>query len=134
MRFFFATLSIGYVWAILLLADSPVVYTLSSYNPYSLLHVPLYAILTILLALSVFPSKGWSFSSIWSLGFIDTGSINVRNRLLICTLIAAAVAVADEIHQAFIANRSASITDVFLDLLGIILVLFVVNIKVSKLN
>jgi VanZ family protein len=61
------------------------------------------------------------------LGFIDTGSINVRNRLFICTLIAAAVAVADEIHQAFIPNREGSITDVLLDLLGIILVLFVVK-------
>lgn len=127
MRIFFLTLSIVYVWAIFFLADSPVVHTLSSYNPYSLLHIPLYAVLTILLVLSGFPSKVWSFSSIWSLGFIDTGSMNVRNRLFICTLIAAAVAVADEIHQAFIPNRDGSITDVLLDLLGIILVLFVVN-------
>jgi hypothetical protein len=92
---FFVTLSIANVT--ILPADSPVAHTLSSYNPYSLLHIPLYAVLTILLVLSGFPSKGCSLSAIRSLGFIDTGSINVK-RLFICALIAAA-AVADEVTR-----------------------------------
>ena len=131
MRFFFLTLSIAYVWAIFFLADSPVFYTLSSYNPYSLLHIPLYAGLTLLLVLSVFPSGGWSFSSIRSMGFIETGSINARTRFLICAFIAAAVAITDEIHQVFVLNRDGSVTDVLLDLLGIILVIFAVGAKLK---
>ena len=134
MRFLFQTLSIAYILAIFALADSPVVDTLSSYNPYSLLHIPLYAGLSILLVLSAFPSRRWSFSSIRSIGFIETGSINVGNRLLICTFIAAAVAIADEIHQTFIPNRNGSVIDVLLDLLGIILVIFLVRSKLRAIN
>ncbi len=129
MRFFFLILSVGYVSAIFLLADSPVVYTLSSYNPYSLLHIPLYAGLSILLVLSVFPSGRWSFSSVRPLGFFEMTLINVKKRLLICALIAAVVAVTDEIHQTFIPNRNGAAADVILDFLGIILVILVVKSK-----
>jgi VanZ family protein len=38
--------------------------------------------------------------------------------------IALIVAIADEIHQAYVPGRDASITDVLLDMVGIILVLF----------
>lgn len=131
MRFLFLTLSVGYVLAIFLLADSPVTYSLSSYNPYSLLHIPLYEGLSILLVLSAFPSGRWSFSSIRSLGFIKTDLINIKKRLSICALIAAVVAVADEIHQTFIPNRDGTAGDVMLDFLGIILIIFVVCWKLS---
>jgi VanZ family protein len=47
-------------------------------------------------------------------------------RLLLTASIALIVAVADEIHQAYVPGRDASITDVLLDLFGIILVLFFV--------
>jgi VanZ family protein len=36
------------------------------------------------------------------------------------------VGIADEIHQAYVPGRDASITDVLLDMVGIILVLFFV--------
>jgi VanZ family protein len=131
MRLFFLILSIAYVVAIFFLADSPVVYTLSSYNPHSLLHIPLYAGLAILLVLSSFPSGRWSFSSIRSMGFIETGSVNVRSRLLICAFVAAAVAIVDEIHQTFIPNRDGSAVDVLLDLIGVILVICVARSKLK---
>jgi VanZ family protein len=40
-------------------------------------------------------------------------------------LIASGVGVADEIHQAYIPSRDASIVDVFLDLIGISLVIII---------
>ena len=40
---------------------------------------------------------------------------------LIAGLIALLVAIADEIHQAYLASRNASIIDVFLDIIGIVL-------------
>jgi VanZ family protein len=45
-------------------------------------------------------------------------------RLLVVGFITLIVAFADEIHQAYVPGRDASITDVLLDLVGIILVLF----------
>ena len=38
-------------------ADSSVVSTLAAFNPYSLLHIPLYGILTVLLIFSFMPLK-----------------------------------------------------------------------------
>lgn len=55
MRVFFSILSIVYIAGIFLWADSPVVSDLGYFNPYSLLHIPLYAILTVLLIFSFFP-------------------------------------------------------------------------------
>jgi VanZ family protein len=122
MRLFFSILSIAYIAGIFLLADSSVVSTLSSFNPYSLLHIPLYGILTFLLIFSFVP-----------LNFNPTNQknqINQRNQriqinfYLIPGGIALAVAIADEINQAYVPGRDASITDVLLDLVGIALVLF----------
>ena len=45
-------------------------------------------------------------------------------RFLVVGFIALIVAIADEIHQAYVPGRDASITDVLLDLVGITLVLF----------
>jgi len=45
-------------------------------------------------------------------------------RFLVVGIITLIVAIADEIHQAYVPGRDASITDVLLDLAGIILVLF----------
>jgi len=46
---------------------------------------------------------------------------------LIAGLIALIVAIADEIHQAYLPNRNASIIDVFLDIIGIILCMFIIK-------
>ncbi len=49
---------------------------------------------------------------------------NALTRFFVAGIIALAVAIADEIHQSFIPTRDASILDVFLDFVGIALVLF----------
>jgi hypothetical protein len=122
MRPLFAILSIAYIATIFLFADSSVVSDLSSFNPYSLLHIPLYGILTALLIFSFVPLK-----------FNSTYQINQRNQrnqrdwknfYLLPGGIALIVAIADEIHQAYVPGRDASLTDVLLDMVGIILVLF----------
>jgi len=45
-------------------------------------------------------------------------------RFLVVGFIALIVAIADEIHQAYVPGRDASVTDVFLDMVGISLALF----------
>ena len=57
MRFFFILLSAAYIAGIFLWADSSVVSELSAFNPYSVLHIPLYGILTMLLFFSLSPLK-----------------------------------------------------------------------------
>lgn len=110
MRLFFSILSIAYIAGIFLFADSSVVSDLSTFNPYSLLHIPLYGILTFLLALS--------FRLVTQL------PNHLITRFLVVGFIALIVAIVDEIHQAYVPGRDASITDVLLDLVGISLALF----------
>jgi len=134
MRLFFSILSIAYVAGIFLLADSSVVSDLSTFNPYSLLHIPLYGILTFLLILSFTPLKfnpGNLSREMRSLFQRDpsnpsnpSNSTNWRNYFLLSGGIALFVAIADEIHQAYVPGRDASITDVLLDMVGISLTLF----------
>jgi VanZ family protein len=54
----------------------------------------------------------------------STNSINP----LIAGLIALVVAIADEIHQAYIPSRDASVTDVFLDIVGISICLLLIRL------
>ncbi len=125
MRLFFSILSIVYIAGIFLFADSSVVSDLSSFNPYSLLHIPLYGILTVLLLLSFVPITQLPVNSLSQRNQMDQR--NQRNQInfyLFPGFIASVVAIIDEIHQAYVPGRDASITDVLLDLLGIILVLF----------
>ena len=110
MRIFFSILSIAYIAGIFLLAGSSVVSDLSPFNPYSLLHIPLYGILTILLILSLVP--------------ITQLPNYLITRFLVVGFIALIVAIADEMHQAYVPGRETSVTDVLLDFVGIILVLF----------
>ena len=139
MRIFFTILSIAYVAGIFLFADSSVVSTLSSFNPYSLLHIPLYGILTFLLIFSFVPLK-FNQRNLSRLSRSESVRGEMRSlfhwdpmtqlpnylitRFLVVGFIALIVAIADEIHQAYVPGRDASITDVLLDLVGIILVLF----------
>jgi len=86
------------------------------WNPYSLLHIPLYGVLMGLLTVAFLPdlikAKVSSFRTI---------------SLLLPGGIATLVGVLDEIHQAFIPYRDASITDVLLDVCGIVLVGLFIN-------
>jgi len=118
MSIFFSILSAAYIAGIFLLADSPMVSEAAPFNPYSLLHIPLYGILTILLVLS--------FRRKPSNPINPTNPSNSIN-LLIPGSIALVVAIADEIHQAYIPSRDASVTDVFLDIVGISLCLLLIK-------
>jgi len=97
MRFFFFILSIVYISSIFILGGSPVVQHLSLFNPYSLLHIPLYGILTALLVISFMPLK-----------INPTNPIKLRTRFLLPGGIASIVAMADEIHQTSIPGRDGS--------------------------
>ncbi len=107
------------------MADSPMVSDLSRFNPYSLLHIPLYGILTALLVFSFVPIKSKSVNRINPTN--STDPINSITRFLVVGFITLAVAIADEIHQAYVPGRDASVTDTFLDVIGILLVLFLIH-------
>ena len=113
MRIFFSLLSAGYVLGIFLFADSSMVSDLSPFNPYSLLHIPLYGVFAFFLVFSFVPIKQ------------DVPNTREADRCLFLSgLLASGVAIADEIHQAYVPGRCASSIDVMLDLLGISLMLF----------
>jgi hypothetical protein len=127
MNILFSILSIIYISAIFILAGSPIVRILAPFNIYSLLHIPLYGILTALLILSFVPIKIKSIKPLNPTNSTNPiNSINSITRFLVVGVIALGVGIADEIHQAYVPGRDASITDVLLDLVGIILVLFFV--------
>lgn len=129
MNLFFSILSVAYIAGIFLFADSPVVSDIAAFNPYSLLHIPLYGILTVLLIFSFIPITQLRSSSVTRrLTQRHNNSMtqlpsNLKSRSLVAGVIALIVAIADEIHQAFIPFRNASVTDVFLDLIGVLLAL-----------
>jgi hypothetical protein len=119
MQLFFSVLSVLYVAALFLLAGSPVTKGLASYNPYSLLHIPLYGIMSLLFFFSVTPVKCRQ---------VPRGGVSLRRprinlirQCLVVGLIALVIAVADEYRQSFISTRFASAGDVLLDLVGIVL-------------
>jgi len=130
------------------------------FNPYSLLHIPLYGILTFLLILSFSPFKfrvinsgnptnpinlsrlpcnlsvqGEMRPALCSVETTTWGSLfhwDSKNAMnySVAGIIALLVAIADEIHQAYIPSRNASIIDVLLDIVGIILcIVFVKRIE-----
>jgi hypothetical protein len=108
----FAVFSAAYIAGIFLFAGSPAVSTLSAFNPCSLLHIPLYGVLTALLLFSIIPIRPQAMGA-----GVATG------RMLIAGLIALSVGMADEYNQCFIPGREASLTDVFLDAGGTALTL-----------
>ena len=129
MPIFFRVLSAAYIAGIFLLADSPMVSDVAPFNPYSLLHIPLYGILTLLLILS--------FSPQWEKFVNPTNSIdpiNSKNPMnySVAGIIALVVAIADEIHQVYLPNRNASVIDVLLDIIGIILCIALISRAASK--
>jgi hypothetical protein len=124
----FSILSTAYIAAIFLLADSPMVSDAAPFNPYSLLHIPLYGILTFLLIFSNFASP-FKFIGNPANSTNPSNPINPTNsrNLVAAGIIALVVAIADEIHQAYLPNRDASIIDVFLDIIGIILCMLIIK-------
>ena len=152
MRFFFVFLSAAYIAGIFLWADSSVVSELSAFNPYSLLHVPLYGILTVLLILSFSPLKlrknviddandrnvpnDQTDNAMTQKRTNPMNPLNLINYFVV-GLVALIVAIADEVHQSFIPSRDASIIDVFIDLIGICFVLILLskyNKKSERIN
>ena len=123
-RFIFPLISIFYISGIFLLAGSPFISKIAIFNLFSLLHIPLYGILTVFLVFSFIPLPHRRSYAINQTNQIN--QIDQTNQFLFAGLIALGVAVADEIHQAYIPGRNASITDVFLDMIGIILGLFLI--------
>ncbi len=124
MRILFSIVSILYTACIFFLAGSPVVETLSEFNPYSLLHIPLYGILAILLALSIVRvTRRSGDSSIQKQSDAPVLRLDARRRLFIAGSIASVVAILDEVHQLYVPGRDASVTDVLLDIFGIIIAL-----------
>jgi VanZ family protein len=108
MNYFFAVLPAAYIFGIFFYADSPVVSQIAVFNPYSLLHIPLYGILTLLLVLTLCPPSATSS----------------KLRYTLAAMMAVAVAILDEFYQSFIPNREGSLTDILLDVLGVSLALF----------
>jgi len=111
MNYFFALLPAAYIFGIFFYADSPVVSQIAVFNPFSILHIPLYGILTLLLVLALRPPS----------------ATNSKLRLALTALIAIAVAILDEFHQSSIPGREASVIDVFLDVLGVSLALLLLH-------
>ncbi len=132
MRLLFSFLSIIYIAAIFLLAGSSVVSDLSTFNPYSVLHIPLYGILTVLLVFSFGPAHSLIGATTRYRSNASTHSRIYASTLLIPGFISLVVGIADEIHQAYVPGRDASFTDVLLDLLGIILALVLIRLLIVK--
>ena len=108
MNPFYALLSAAYIFAIFFLADSGAASQIGEFNPYSLLHIPLYGILTLLILLSLCTGKGEY----------------TPQRLILGGFIAGIAGALDEFHQSFIPTREGSWGDVLLDALGIVLAIF----------
>jgi VanZ family protein len=108
MNYFFAVLPAAYIFGIFFYADSTIVSQFAVFNPFSLLHIPLYGILTLLLILALCPQS----------------AANRQLRYTLAASIAIAVAIVDEFYQSFIPGRESSLIDVFLDALGVSLALF----------
>jgi VanZ family protein len=104
MNILLSVLPIVYIAGIFLPADSPMVSATASFNPYSLLHIPLYGILAFLLLLFIAPYKRGIINPINSINQIE---------YMIGGLIACGVAIADEIHQVYLPPYNASMIDFF---------------------
>ena len=107
-----------YIFSIFFYADSPIVSQIGSLNIYSLLHVPLYGFLTFLL-LRAF---GWDRKE------------NYRFYYTVTAFMAIGIGVLDEFHQSGMPSRQASISDVFLDAVGVSLALFLTYCVRSSLR
>lgn len=60
------------------------------------------------------------------MGLVSTFKLKEKNRILISLILGVLYATSDEIHQLFSPGRSAQITDVYIDTLGILVGVFVI--------
>ena len=141
MTILFSLLSLFYIASIFILAGSPVTESLSEYNPYSLLHIPLYGILAFLLALSIVPVRRRPQNrSIQQDDGLTMPAVKKRAslklRLFVVGVVSLVVGSLDEVHQLYIPGRDGSIIDIGLDIVGIAvaLVLFFGLFKTGVLN
>ncbi len=112
MNLFFALLSSIYIAGIFLLAELPAKSELiQKFNPYSLAHVPLYGVLTWLLVLTFRPR------------------IARWQKISFPLVISFLVAILDEINQACIPGREASVGNVLLDVIGIVFVIIILLVR-----
>ncbi len=128
MRFLSSILSFFYVACIFFLAGSPEARALSEFNPYSLLHIPLYGIMTFLLVFAMVPiPRAFKIGSICpcanSMGEQSAGTPGLLLRFFIAGAIALTVGILDEVHQLYVPGRDGSVSDVILDTAGILLAL-----------
>ena len=105
----YAFFSAAYIFAIFFLADSGAASQIGRFNPYSLLHIPLYGLLAFLLLLAFCTGRG----------------AYTRSRAAAACAVAGLVGAVDEIHQIYIPTREGSAGDFFLDILGIVLALLI---------
>jgi len=141
MRILFSLLSLFYIASIFILAGSPLADTLSEFNPYSLLHIPLYGILAFLLIFSMVPITRRSKEapiqpSSDSTGPRSKGTLDLVPRLFVAGAITLAVGLFDEVHQLSVPGREGSASDVVLDMVGIAIALLLcfVLFKTRVLN
>jgi VanZ family protein len=113
---FFAVLSAGYIFSIFYGADSSAAAQLGEYNPFSLLHIPLYGFLAVLLNLALWPDQ----------------EKEVRRRRVLAGVLALLVGSLDEYHQTYLSIREGSVADVVLDGVGILLALVISEIVSRK--
>ena len=108
MSLIFGLISAGYIALIFALAGLPDrVRLIRVFNPLSLLHIPLYGLLTFFLIRTFWPNgKNPLIRSF-------------RLTLAFTTFLALLIAVLDELHQVHIPGREASGWDVVLDAVGI---------------
>lgn len=67
---------------------------------------------------------------IW--GYINTFDIATKKKIIISIIIGGAYATFDELHQYFIANRSANIIDVSIDSIGVITGVALMQIRAKR--
>lgn len=121
MRWILRLVTLLYIAAIFMLADSSMVKDLSRFNPYSLLHIPLYGILSLLLIFSI--SSSPNTSSTHPKRLLNQIQVNERRFFYRAGMITSMVAIGDEIYQSYLPTRNASFIDLLLDFLGIVLAL-----------
>lgn len=121
MRWILRLVTFLYIAAIFVLADSPIVRDLSRFNPYSLLHIPLYGILSLLLILSISSSSKIPSTPVKDL--LNRVQVNEKRLFYRAGVITSMVALGDEIYQSHLPTRNASFIDLLLDFLGMFLAL-----------
>lgn len=119
-----------YIGGIFIFADSPMVRDLSRFNPYSLLHIPLYGILSLLIKFSL-PSSH-PILNLRPKSLVSSIQMSKKRFFYEAGGIALLVGVADEIYQSYLPNRNSSLMDLFLDFLGIVISLSLLRYFLKK--